>query len=83
MPINTNLAGPHLTEHLQETCRVWVHTLETALHSATLRAKSFFVAWALLGQQEEEQKHEETEQPQQTTSPFTNDLTKAIEAARA
>jgi chaperone required for assembly of F1-ATPase len=38
-------------------------------------AKSFFVAWALLDQHQQEE-------AQQTTSPFAKDLTKAIEAVR-
>jgi hypothetical protein len=46
-------------------------------------AKSYWVEWALLDQQAQDQQHEqgETEQLQQTTSPFDKDLTKAIEAA--
>jgi chaperone required for assembly of F1-ATPase len=78
-------AGLPLTAQFQEKCRVCVHTLDarhlTALHSAMSEAKSFFVVWALLDQQQQvtDQKQE---QPQQTTSPFAKDLTKAIEAAR-
>jgi mannitol-specific phosphotransferase system IIBC component len=61
-----------------------------ALHSATSEAKSFFVAWALLDQQKQQQKqhvqdrphvYEEAKQSQQTTSPFAKYPTKAIEAA--
>jgi chaperone required for assembly of F1-ATPase len=81
--------GVPLTAQLQDKCRAWVHTLDawhlTALHSATSEAKSCLVAWALLDQQQQEvqnQNQEEREQPQQTTSPFAKDLTKAIEAAR-
>jgi hypothetical protein len=65
---------------------VWVDTLDvwhlTALYSAASEAKSFWVAWALLDQQQVLQKEQEIEQPQPTTSPFAKDLTKAIEAAR-
>jgi ATP synthase F1 complex assembly factor 2 len=84
MARSTVTAGVPLTAQLQDKCRAWVHTLDawhlTALHSATSEAKSFFVAWALLDQQQQEvQNQEETKQ---TTSPFAKDLTKAIEAAR-
>jgi hypothetical protein len=59
----------------------------TALHSATLEGKSFFVAWALLDQQQQQQQQqlqvqdqqheqEETDQSQQMTYPFTKDPTK-------
>jgi ATP synthase F1 complex assembly factor 2 len=86
MARNSSVAGLPLTQELKEKCRAWVHTLDawhlTALHSAASEAKSFWVAWALLDQQVQVQDEQETEQPQQTTSPFAKDLTKAIEAAR-
>jgi chaperone required for assembly of F1-ATPase len=86
MARSTASAGGPLTAQLQDKCRAWVHTLDawhlTALHSAASEAKSFFVAWALLDQQKQEEQVQKQEQSQQTTSPFAKDLTKAIEAAR-
>jgi chaperone required for assembly of F1-ATPase len=69
MARSTVTAGVPLTKDLQDKCCAWVHTLDawhlTALHSATSEAKSFFVAWALLDQQQQQvQKQEETQQPQ-------------------
>jgi ATP synthase F1 complex assembly factor 2 len=86
MARNSVTAGMPLTKELQDKCRAWVDTLDawhlTALHSAASEAKSFWVAWALLDQQQVQQHEQEIEQPEPTTSPFAKDLTKAIEAAR-